>query len=115
MILIIGGAFQNKREYAIQTYLDKEDHKRMIIDQVQDIVREKLVIKEYTKTMFDHIIDKNPDTIFICDEVGAGLVPIDSFDREYREKVGEICCHLAEKATTVHRVVCGIGKVIKDD
>ena len=34
-------------------------------------------------------------------------------DREYREAVGRLCCSLAREAVEVHRVVCGIGTVIK--
>jgi len=53
------------------------------------------------------------DIVIICDEMGSGLVPIDAFQREYRDTVGKICCELAKKADTVTRVYCGIGTVIK--
>lgn len=129
MILIIGGAFQNKKEWAMTHYDIKTDEvsdlkidtninvkgeNAKIIDNIQDSIKEKILKNEFSSTMFDEIIAQNPDIILICDEIGSGLVPIDEFDRKYRDKVGETCCYLAKKATTVHRVVCGIGMVVKD-
>ena len=56
---------------------------------------------------------KNPDLILVTNELGYGVVPVDRFDREYREKTGRVCCEIAKQATEVHRVICGIGTVIK--
>ena len=49
----------------------------------------------------------------MTNELGYGVVPTDSFDRAYREKTGRVCCRIAKEADEVHRVVCGIGTVIK--
>ena len=62
----------------------------------------------------DLMIRVNPDVILVSDEVGYGVVPIDAFDRAYREAVGRICTKLAGYSHRVTRVVCGIGTVIKD-
>lgn len=104
MELVIGGAAQNKLEYVTNLYDDV-----VIIDNLQDIIRECMDEK-----MIYDMIDKNLDCIVICDEVGCGLVPIDKTEREYRDLVGHICCNLAKRATKVHRVICGIGTVIKN-
>lgn len=37
---------------------------------------------------------KNPDLVIVSTELGYGIVPIDAFDRLYREKVGRILCKL---------------------
>lgn len=58
-------------------------------------------------------LDRNPELILVSDEIGYGIVPMDAFEREYREVAGRICCVLAQKADTVIRVCCGIGTVIK--
>ena len=47
-------------------------------------------------------------------EVFYGVVPMDAFDRKYREAVGRVCTGLAAKCSKVTRVVCGIGTVIKN-
>ena len=61
------------------------------------------------------LIDGNPDIIIVSQEVGYGVVPVDAFDRKYREAVGRVCTKLAAYSRKVTRVVCGIGTVIKDD
>ena len=53
------------------------------------------------------------DFIIICDEIGNGIVPIDPFEREYRERVGRILVQLAKRAEEVERIICGIGQKIK--
>ena len=57
---------------------------------------------------------KNPDLVIVSTELGYGIVPIDAFDRKYREAVGRVCTDLASKSKKVIRVVCGIGTVIKN-
>ena len=66
----------------------------------------------YKQQLFD-FIDKNQNLIIISDEIGNGIVPIDPFEREYREKTGRILIQLASKADEVVRVICGIGQKIK--
>lgn len=61
----------------------------------------------------DLLMEENPNVIIVTNELGYGIVPMERFDREYREKCGRICCELAKEANEVHRVVCGIGEVIK--
>lgn len=60
------------------------------------------------------VIDNNPDVIFITDEIGYGIVPIDAFERHYREVTGRICCQIAKEADRMIRVVYGIGTVLKE-
>jgi adenosyl cobinamide kinase/adenosyl cobinamide phosphate guanylyltransferase len=59
------------------------------------------------------LMERNPDVVLVSNELGYGVVPIDAFDRKYREGTGRLCCLLAKEATEVHRVVCGLGQVIK--
>ena len=40
-------------------------------------------------------LEKHPDTVIICEEVGNGIVPLDSFEREYRERLGRLLCEIA--------------------
>ena len=51
--------------------------------------------------------------VVICDELGCGLVPMDAFDRKYREACGRVSCYLAGQAEQVIRMVCGIpGRIV---
>ena len=61
----------------------------------------------------EKILGMNRKIIILCDEIGCGLVPVDAFEREYREAAGRVCVELAEHARRVDRVVCGIGMRMK--
>lgn len=61
----------------------------------------------------DHILQEYKDGIIICDEVGCGLVPMDAFERTYRDMVGRCMCKLTAQADEVIRISCGIPQRIK--
>ena len=94
MEMIIGGAYQGKTEYAKKEYPD------LIWKEGSSLSREELFAAE---------------GVLNFHEVGYGVVPIDAFDRKYREAVGRVCTRLAAYSNKVTRVACGIGMVIKDD
>lgn len=71
------------------------------------------LMQEEQELSVEELLQKNPDLILVTNELGYGVVPVDRFDREYREKTGRVCCEIAKQATEVHRVICGIGTVIK--
>ena len=56
---------------------------------------------------------ENPQIILITNEIGCGLVPVDAFERAWRDVTGRICCGLAEQAESVVRVTAGLVQVIK--
>ena len=60
------------------------------------------------------LMRENPDLIVITDEIGCGIVPMDPFERAWREKTGRICISLAAFSRKVIRMNCGIAAVIKD-
>lgn len=110
MIFIVGGAYQGKTEYA-REYIEKgyrlidEYHKQVEVE-----LREGLnPIEEVEKLLAS--IDEN--TVIISNDMGNGLVPMDSFLREFREINGRVNCVLAKEATEVIRVICGVGTRIK--
>lgn len=126
MEMIIGGAFQGKTALAEKTYpgisWEKgETLSREALFQAQGIQGfHKFIQKEMkegreVRDLAKELIQKNPEVILVSDEVGYGVVPVDAFDRAYREAVGRICTELASFSKRVTRVVCGIGTVIKND
>ena len=46
-------------------------------------------------------------------EIGYGIVPLDPFERAYREKEGRFCQRVAACAREVQRVICGVETRIK--
>lgn len=63
--------------------------------------------------MIADTLRENPKVYFTVQELGCGVVPIDPFDRNWREMTGRVCCKIAEQAEEVYRMTCGIGVAIK--
>ena len=59
------------------------------------------------------LILRNPEVVVVTDEVGCGIVPLEPFERDWREQTGRICTRLAAASRKVYRVILGIGKEIK--
>ena len=127
MRMIIGGAFQGKTDYAKRTYpgIDWADGRVCPYDVIRTCggichleayIRRVMQEEEgqYLK-LLDSLARINPGIVVISDEIGYGLVPMDAFERRYRETVGRICTRLAADAKQVDRVVCGIGTTIKKE
>lgn len=122
--IIMGGAFQGKTQYATKIYpgLELTDGFNCPLDEIENCVAvnkfhsftRRWLLEERTKEALLTILGKNENLqLLISDEIGYGLVPIDDFEREYREFHGRVMTELAEKADCVERVVCGIPQRIK--
>ncbi len=126
MEMIIGGAFQGKGALARKLYpevafLEGDRVSEEELLQAQGIcgfhafIRKEMKAGKDVSLLAERIIEKNPEIILISDEIGYGVVPIDAFDRAYREAVGRVCTKLAAFSCKVTRVALGIGTVIKDE
>lgn len=124
MKLIIGGAFQGKRRYAQETFGVSEgwaDGETCGYDEIfscRAIDRFHLFVKRFMDSgdldgLAKRLAGENGELLVVTDELGCGVVPVDAFDRAWREKCGRVCTALAAECSEVHRVVCGIGTVIK--
>ena len=129
MKLIIGGSFQGKSSYAAercgvspmvadgsictqQEILDCDiwDHLHLYI---RNLLKQNISAKEI-EMQIEILCQSNPFMCIVCNELGNGVVPMEAFDRLYRETVGRICCHIAKQAEQVIRIVCGIPIVLKE-
>ena len=125
MEMIIGGAYQGKLAYAKEKYpgIAWADGRNCTEEAVWSCggihhfhlwIERKMKNGEDVSMLAEQLIRKNPNVVIVTDEIGYGIVPADPFEREYRETTGRICTELAEYAECVFRVVCGIGKAIKE-
>lgn len=126
MKMIIGGAFQGKLAYGESLYPDIKwmNGEECSFDEIKTcrgiynfhkyILR---IMKEEKEDEYLDILKRlpeiNPKLVLISEEIGYGLVPMDPFERRYREQVGRICTSLASASNRVDRVICGIGIVIR--
>lgn len=136
MKMIIGGAWQGQLAWAKENCRDMEegqwiDGKNCNMEEIytckgiydfQEYIRRVLKQEEEHSEdggkvscgyLAGEIIRRNPGVIIVSNEIGYGLVPVDDFERAYREQVGRICTELAEFSDVVVRVVMGIGNYIK--
>ena len=112
MILIIGGAGQGKLDYVLQ----KTGYGPAQVARTPEEARTRPVfagLEDWPELDEAALLEANPDVILICDEVGCGVVPMEAFERQYREITGRILCGIAKKADTVYRVMAGIPVKIK--
>lgn len=127
MRLIIGGYAQGKLQYVLRKY-PLETHivwdgcelpelevqeKTVILNHFHNWVKVRMQDGGHPETEILQFLEKYPDGIIISDEIGNGIVPMEAFEREYRERTGRILVELAARAEEVERVICGIGQKIK--
>jgi len=111
MILIVGGAYQGKRAYALEALGLDEGR---VVDHVE------LRIRKWVDEGLDPVMETERclpawrDKALLLEDVCCGIVPMDARDRAYREAVGRCGTLLSKNAQRVVRVFCGIGTVIKD-
>lgn len=127
MRLVIGGAFQGKKDFVKKTFHLGDDKMKdgsvacyeeifhcACLYHFHEWIRKGLKENWDLENLEKKLIERNPGIILISNELGYGVVPVEAFDRNYRESTGRICTRIADKSSQVIRVVCGIGMVIKN-
>lgn len=127
MILIFGGAYQGKLEYA-KGHWDFGDDDVFFCDEDMAIDLSKKVICGLEKFVYACVLegveakdvlksydDEYPldEKIWIADDISQGVVPIDPDRRAWRESVGRTLLWLGKESEEVHRVFCGLGQRLK--
>ena len=119
MILVIGGMGQGKlaavlrnTEYTEKDVICTPGEGKPVLNNLQGAVRSALA---EGKTQEQILAELAGHAVIISDEVGCGVVPVDRFEREWRETVGRICCLLAKDAEQVVRLFCGVPMVLKGE
>ena len=122
MILIIGGAYQGKLDYAVGRFRLREDEifrcsyedttcpagKKAIyeIDKwILALIRANKDIPEAVR----QFLNENKDAIVISNDISCGVVPIDAEMRRWREEMGRFLGLLAQESKEVIRMYCGIA------
>ena len=125
MHLIIGGKYMGKQAYAKALYgedvsmcdLAREEPESMfearVAANLQDGARSLLKRGMRPLDFFEANISHMDDKILIGDEIGSGIVPVDPFERLWRDETGFLYQFLAARADLVDRVWAGIPSRLK--
>jgi adenosyl cobinamide kinase/adenosyl cobinamide phosphate guanylyltransferase len=120
MHLIIGGKYMGKLRYAKKLYgwdasicdlaaASPEDmFEARIAVNLQDGVRHMLKRGESARDFFELHFFRLEEKILIGDEIGSGIVPMDSFERLWRDETGFVYQMLAGRAALVDRIWAGL-------
>lgn len=125
MILIFGGAYQGKLDYAkeqfpIETVCDcsggaAPDFAADAIYGIDGFVKH-CACSESSVEAAEWFAERKAQwehKILIMTDVSQGIVPMDPQLRAFREMNGKLMLSLAKEAEEVHRVFCGLGKRVK--
>ncbi len=108
MKLYIGGAFQGQEELA-----RRENPGAEMITDFHALMREQTQKGADARAFAQALCETHPDAVVVSDEIGSGIVPVDAFERAWRENTGRGLCVIASRAEQVTRVICGVGMRIK--
>lgn len=124
MILIFGGAYQGKLDYALGEFGIPESEvyycdvstrvpTGKIIYGLENWFQSLVDVGLDVSKKLDDFIAQNPHAIVICSDISCGVVPIDPNQRQWREETGRAMGRISQHATKVVRVFCGIPTVLK--
>jgi adenosyl cobinamide kinase/adenosyl cobinamide phosphate guanylyltransferase len=120
MHLIIGGKYMGKLKYAHSLYGEdvstcdlsiakpEDIFEARVVTNIQDGTRRMLLKGESPRDFFESNKRRLEDKILIGDEIGSGIVPVDPFERLWRDETGFLYQSLAARAHRVDRVWAGL-------
>ena len=120
MILIIGGAWQGKLDFARETFglTDADiyvcgsgeiDFSKRCIYGIEEFVWNHPEPEAY----FREHREEWEDSILILRDVFCGVVPMEAETRLWRQKTGRLAQYLSKEATRVSRIFCGLEQRLK--
>lgn len=120
MILIIGGAYQGKLDFAKETLGIASEDVHICTGESIDFSRSCIYkIEEFTYSHPDPVgyfkanRERWEDCILICEDLFCGVVPMGAENRAWRQKTGRLCQYLAKEASQVSRIFCGLEQRLK--
>ena len=116
MDLVIGGAFQGKLAYALETYgLTESDVCDLAVCDPASGYRcyrhlESLSRREPDAERYLPLFE---NAVVIARQVNGGIVPMDGEERAWRERYGLLLQKFARNAAHVTRIFCGLSEELK--
>ena len=120
MILIIGGAYQGKLDFAKEAFgITEGDVHTCGVGEIDFSKRCIYQIEEFTYNHPDPIgyfqahREQWQDSILILQDIFCGVVPMSDDIRAWRQNTGRMCQYLSGEAEKVVRIFCGLEQRLK--
>lgn len=124
MHLIIGGAYQGKRQFAEERFgLKPEDiftctgedpdFTCPCLDRLEEFTLSCVKAGRDSVACFRENRESWKDSVLILGDISAGVVPMEAQLRAWREENGRLGRYLGEQAESVHRLFCGLEQRLK--
>jgi len=126
MILIIGGSYQGKLDFARQRFGLSDDEIQVCDENTDALDLSRRCVAGIDRFALNRVrsglepaeaLGTDPglykDVIFIANDISGGVVPMDPVLRAWREACGRMNMKLAGQADEVWRVFCGIPQRLK--
>jgi adenosylcobinamide kinase/adenosylcobinamide-phosphate guanylyltransferase len=124
LILIYGGAFQGKTQYAMKNYsLEKQDiyfcedntidFSKKAINGLHIFIFKALKSEQDPEQYISDNLEKFKDKIILVDDISCGVVPLTPLERKWRENTGKCIRLLACECESVIRIFCGFPQILK--
>ena len=120
MILIIGGAYQGKLDFAKDTFGITDEEVFACSTREIDFSKWCIYkIEEFTYSYPDPIgyfqehKDEWQNSILICEDIFCGVVPMGAENRAWRQNTGRLVQYLSKEADQVSRIFCGLEQRLK--
>lgn len=124
MHLIIGGAYQGKREFAKERWNLKEkeiftctgteiDFTKKCIDHLEEFTFACVQAGVDPRVYMEEHKEEWRDSIVICQDLFCGVVPMEVELRAWRRVTGHLCRYLTTEAQGVSRIFCGLEQKLK--
>ncbi len=136
MVLIFGGAYQGKLDFAKEKFnltdadvfnawdapqcnyckgdctmcSDMLFWNKKIINNFDQVVLHLVKAEADANAFLDNFMERLEDKIVIVNDISQGIVPMEAELRAWREANGRAMLKLSKNAEEVYRVFCGIGE-----
>lgn len=120
MILVIGGAYQGKLDFAKAAF-DLTDGDIYICDGGEIDFSKRCIcgIEVFTRTHPDPVEyfrahrEQWQDSVLILQDIFCGVVPMGEENRAWRQETGQLSQYLSREAAQVSRIFCGLEQRLK--
>lgn len=124
MVFITGGAYQGKRDYAMETFAltpadvfsctgAEIDFTKRCIDALEEFIYACVQTGTDAVAYFKAHQSQWQDSILICQDISCGVVPLGAEMRAWRQATGKLCRYLSQQASQVSRIFCGLEQRLK--